>query len=431
MSALLNSIVPAAIAYTIPLLMGALGGLYSERSGVTNLCIEGLMLMGCFVCAVVMTLLEGTVSGLALLAAGLAAAVFFTAVYSILHAVASINLKADQTISGTAINMLSTALTVYLARALTNSGNITIHGVVPASIEEFLPAGFHNLLWSVLAVVLVCLLLSWIVKLATGGKKKASVTSGLVYWILEAAMLALVLSLFLPEMAASLIAAALVAADSLVLRKKGLFASVPVLKTGNSAPSRDSAFAAVMIIIAGLISVPGFGSFFRNLLFRRVYWTTVVCLLIWGASYFLLYKTSFGLRLRACGEHPSAVASAGVNVYKMRYIGVIASGALAGLGGAVYLVTVGGEFNSASGMNGLGFLAIAGLIFGQWKPLGILGSTFFFGFCYTMANMSRIVPALSFIPAGIFSAFPYVATLIVLIFTSKRNAAPLASGVPY
>ena len=131
MSALLNSIVPAAIAYTIPLLMGALGGLYSERSGVTNLCIEGLMLMGCFVCAVVMTLLEGTVSGLALLAAGLAAAVFFTAVYSILHAVASINLKADQTISGTAINMLSTALTVYLARALTNSGNITIHGVVP------------------------------------------------------------------------------------------------------------------------------------------------------------------------------------------------------------------------------------------------------------------------------------------------------------
>ena len=114
MSSLLNSVVPSAIAYTIPLLMGALGGLYSERSGVTNLCIEGLMLMGCFCCAVVMTLLNGIVSGNALFLLGLGAAVLFTAIFSILHAVASINLKADQTISGTAINLLSTALTVYL-----------------------------------------------------------------------------------------------------------------------------------------------------------------------------------------------------------------------------------------------------------------------------------------------------------------------------
>lgn len=310
---LLYSIFPAAIAYTIPLLMGALGGLFSERSGVTNLCIEGLMLMGCFVCAAVMHAISAIVGMNVAFVIGILAGMLAATLLSVLHGVAAINLKADQVISGTAINMLSTALTVYLAQTLTGSGNITLsHSVVP---------------WD-----------------------------------------------------------------------------IPVLS-----------------------KIPLIG----GMLFHRMFWTTILCLLIWGASWFLLYKTSFGLRLRACGEFPSAVASAGVNVHRMRYIGVLASGALSGLGGAVYLITMGGEFNSSSGMNGLGFLAIAGLIFGQWKPLGILGSTFFFGLCYTIANMSRVVPAFASLPQGLLSAFPYVATLIALVLSSKKSAAPLASGVPY
>ena len=232
---------------------------------------------------------------------------------SVLHAIAAINLRANQVISGTAINMLSTAVTLFLAQTITGSGNITI-------------------------------------------------VRG-------------------------------------VLRQ-----DIPVLSR-----------------------IPVIG----QLLFHNTYWTTWLCLLLWGVSWFLLYKTSFGLRLRACGEHPSAVASAGVNVHRMRYIGVLASGLLSGLGGACILVTYAGEYNAGSGINGLGFLAIAALIFGQWKPLGILGSTFFFGLCMTIANMGKVFPVFQNIPAGYLGMFPYVATLIALVFSSRRSAAPLASGEPF
>ena len=290
----ITSIIPSAIAYTIPILMGALGGLYSERSGVTNLCIEGLMLFGVFSAAATIVKLQA-IPGFSFVLAiviGILVAMAASALLSLLHAFAAINLKANQVISGTAINMLSTAVTLFLAQTITGSGNITI-------------------------------------------------------------------------------------------------------------------------------------------VFTSTYWTTWICLLIWGASWFLLYKTSFGLRLRACGEHPSAVASAGVNVHRMRYIGVIASGLLSGIGGACILVTYAGEYNAGSGINGLGFLAIAALIFGQWKPLGILGSTFFFGLCMTIANMGKVFPIFQSIPTGYLGMFPYIATLIALIFSSRKSAAPLASGEPF
>ena len=115
----------------------------------------------------------------------------------------------------------------------------------------------------------------------------------------------------------------------------------------------------------------------------------------------------------------------------MRYIGVLTSGFLSGLGGACILVTYAGEYNAGSGINGLGFLAIAALIFGQWKPLGILGSTAFFGLCMTIANIGRILPAFSGIPMAVLGAFPYIATLVALVFSSKKSAAPLASGQPF
>ncbi len=306
----LVSIFPYAIAYTIPMLMTSLGGLYSERSGVTNLGLEGLMLVGYFASAITIKMSEATL-GVNALPIGLLVGVLAGAIFSLLHAFASINLKADQVISGTAINMLAAALTVYLARTISGSGNVRI-------------------------------------------------LMGIV-------------------------------------RK-----NVPFLS-----------------------KIPIIGPLF----FSQSYWTTWVCLIIWGLSWILLYKTSFGLRLRACGEHPSAVASAGVSVHKMRYFGVAMSGALAGLGGSVILITYSGEFNGT--VAGLGFLSIAALIFGQWKPLGILGATFFFGIATTIANVSQVIPSLQVIPPVFFKIFPYVATLLALVLFSKNSAAPKASGEPF
>ena len=306
----LTSIFPYVIAYTIPLLVTSLGGLYSERSGVVNLGLEGLMLVGSFAAAITIHLLEGLIPSGLLIPIGLLAAVIMGILYSLLHAFASITLKADQIISGTAINMLAAALTVYTARAILGSGNVRVNSIIRKDIP-------------------------------------------------------------------------------------------------------------------GLANIPVLGPLF----FSQSYWSTWLVLAILVFSWFLLYKTSFGLRLRACGEHPSAVASAGVNVHKMRYFAVCASGALAGLGGAVILVTYSGEFNGSG--DGLGFLALAALIFGQWKPLGILGATFFFGFARTVANVSQVIPSLSLIPPVWLKMFPYMVTLIALVLFSKHSAAPKADGEPY
>lgn len=307
---ILTLIFPYVIAYTIPLLITSLGGLYSERSGVVNLGLEGLMLAGSFAAAISINLLKHILPAPLLIPVGLFAAILLGILCSLLHAFASITLKADQIISGTAINMLAAALTVYLARSIIGSGNVRIDGIIRKDIP-------------------------------------------------------------------------------------------------------------------GLVNIPILGKLF----FAQTYWSTWLVLLILVLSWFLLYKTSFGLRLRACGEHPSAVASAGINVHKMRYFAVCASGALAGLGGAVILVTYSGEFNGS--VDGLGFLALAALIFGQWKPLGILGATFFFGFARTVANVSQVIPSLSVIPPIWLKIFPYIVTLIALVAFSKHSAAPKADGEPY
>ncbi len=305
-----SNIFPYVIAYTIPLLVTSLGGLYSERSGVVNLGLEGLMLVGSFGAAVSINLLEGVLPPNMLIPVGLFFAVVLGILTSMLHAFASITLKADQVISGTAINMLAAALTIYIARSVIGSGNVRVDAIVRQDIP-------------------------------------------------------------------------------------------------------------------GLVKIPILGPLF----FAQTYWSTWLVLFILLLSWFLLYRTSFGLRLRACGEHPSAVSSAGVNVHKMRYFAVGASGALAGLGGAVILVTYSGEFNGS--VDGLGFLALAALIFGQWKPLGILGATFFFGFARTIANVSQVIPSLSIIPPIWLKIFPYFVTLIALVLFSKKSAAPKASGQAY
>jgi simple sugar transport system permease protein len=173
--------------------------------------------------------------------------------------------------------------------------------------------------------------------------------------------------------------------------------------------------------------IPLIGPFF----FRNTYITTYIGFLILAASAFVLYKTRFGLRLRSCGEHPQAADSAGINVYAMRYAGVMISGALAGIGGLVFVVPTSIEFNHD--VSGYGFLALAVLIFGQWKPARILAAAFFFGL---MKAVSSSYSGISFlaainIPAYVYKMIPYIATLVVLAFSSKSSQAPKAEGIPY
>ena len=195
-------------------------------------------------------------------------------------------------------------------------------------------------------------------------------------------------------------------------------------------------FLARNITGSGNIRITGFQPFdvpllsqipiVGNLFFTKTYWTTWLILAVVALSAFILKKTAFRLRLRACGEYPQAAEAAGINVRKMRYIGVLISGAFSGLGGAILLATIAGEFTGT--VAGLGFLALAALIFGQWRPFGILAATFFFGFASTVANVSQVIPALAVFPPFILKVFPYVVTLIALVLFSKSSQAPKAAG---
>jgi ABC-type uncharacterized transport system permease subunit len=307
----IEQITPYAIIFTIPLLITALGGLFSERSGIVNIGLEGLMIIGAFAGAFTTYKLQALYpNNPSALWIGLLVAVLAGAIFSLLHAFASINLSADQVISGTAINMIAGAITIFLARNMTGSGNIRINSFVPFNIP----------------------------------------------WLSD----------------------------------------IPII---------------------------------GPLLFTKTHWTTWIVLLIVALSSFVLYKTPFGLQLRACGEHPHAAEAAGISVKRMRYYGVMISGAFSGLGGAIIIVTYSGEFTGS--VAGLGFLALASLIFGQWKPLGVLAATLFFGVASTIANVSQVIPSLSVFPPIILKVFPYVVTLIALIVFSKSSRAPKAVGEPY
>jgi ABC-type uncharacterized transport system permease subunit len=275
-----------------------------------NIGLEGLMVIGSFASALTIRLLEGSM-GPAAIWVGLLVAAIAGIAFSMLHAFASVTLSANQIISGTAINAIAAALTIFFARGIIGSGNIQI-------------------------------------------------IQGLIRF------------------------------------------DVPILS-----------------------GIPIIGRMF----FQNSYATTWVVLLILGIAYYVLYYTPQGLRLRSCGEHPHAADAAGINVALTRYIGVGLSGAFAALGGAIIIVTYSGQFNGS--VAGLGFLALASLIFGQWKPLGILGSTLFFGFATTMANVSQVIPQMQVFPEVLLKTFPYIATLIALVLFSKSSQAPKAVGEPF
>lgn len=299
--------------FTIPLLIVALGGMFSERSGVVNIALEGVMTMGAFVSILFLNLTGGFMSGQLQLLLAILIAMLTGMIFSLPHAYAAINMKADQVISGTALNMFAPAFAIFIARIIQGVQQI-----------EF--------------------------------KNTFRITS------------------------------------------------VPLLG-----------------------KIP----FLGKLLFSNTYITTYLGILILIVSTIVLYKTRFGLRLRACGEHPQAADAAGINVHKMQYAGVIISGALAGLGGLVYVVPTSTNFNAT--VSGYGFLALAVLIFGQWKPMKILYASLFFGCLKAISAAYSGIPFLNNlgIPSYFYKMIPYVATLIVLVFTSKNSQAPRASGVPF
>ncbi len=310
---LIQNTLPVAI----PLLLVALGGMFSERSGVINIALEGIMLFGAFFGTLfVFNAQDSNLNPQVILLIGMLVAAVSGFIYSLLLSFAAVTMKADQTITGTALNMMIPAAILLFAKMFFNSDGITTN--VPFYIKE-----------------------------------------------------------------------------------------VPVLS-----------------------QIPVIGDLF----FQKTYITVYIGILFLIISTIVFYKTKFGLRLRACGEHPQAADSVGINVYFMRYAGVSLSGVLGGIGGFFYAVGVmDGNVNGHTGVAGFGFLALAVLIFGQWKPIRIFFAALFFAFLRTLAYSIALIPFLNNLNINqtYYKMLPYVATMVVLAFTSKKSRAPKAEGIPY
>ncbi|OPX44453.1 branched-chain amino acid transport system / permease component [Ruminiclostridium hungatei] len=310
---LIQNTLPVAI----PLLLVALGGMFSERSGVINIALEGIMLFGAlFGCLSVYLIQGNSLNPQLILLLGMLVSAAAGFVYSLLLSFAAVNLKADQTITGTALNMLVPAAMLLFAKMYFNSDGIT------TDVDFYV---------------------------------------------------------------------------------KG---------------------------IPGLKTIPVLGRMF----FQNTYITVYIGTLFLVIATVIFYRTRFGLRLRSCGEHPQAADSVGINVYFMRYAGVSISGILGGMGGFFYAVGVmDGNINGHTGVAGFGFLALAVMIFGQWKPIKILFAALFFAFLRTLAYSIALIPFLYALDINqtFYKMLPYLATMVVLAFTSKRSRAPKAEGIPY
>lgn len=308
-------LVQQTMFFAIPLLIVALGGMFTERGGVTNIALDGCMIIGAFAGIFFINQMQDHMSGQFLLILACLVAAAVGGVFSLFLAYSAINMKADQVIGGTALNLIAPAFAIYAARSLQENGVQQITFVNSFRVSK-----------------------------------------------------------------------------------------VPVLG-----------------------DIPVIGKMF----FCNCYLTTLIGIIILIISVIVIYKTRFGLRLRACGEHPHAADSVGINVYKMRYAGVIISGILGGLGGVVFIIPTSTNFNAT--VAGYGFLALAVLIFGQWKPIRIAFASLFFGFMKAIAAAYNVVPFLAHLPitSEFYKMIPFIATLIVLAFSSKKSQAPAAVSVPY
>ena len=335
-------LIQQTLLYAVPLMIVALAGVFAERSGIINLALEGIMIFGAFIGVLFVRSMQSfevftnavmqgnwlTLQGLELLAMLVAA--ILGAVFSLLLSFASINLKADQTIGGTALNLMAPALVLFLVRILANQNTLQM------------------------------------------------VTGDAASWFMI---------------------------------KKSTF-DIP--------KNQDIGFLGETFL-------------------HKVYLATYICIILFIVLSIILYKTRFGLRMRACGENPQAAASLGINVFKMRYAGTTISGALAGMGGFVYALTT-ANCTANGDVAGFGFLALAVMIFGNWKPGNIALSSLLFGLfkCIAAAYSTLDINgdgvymlAEIGISSHLYRMLPYLVTLIVLAFTSKKSRAPKAEGIPY
>ena len=198
------------------------------------------------------------------------------------------------------------------------------------------------------------------------------------------------------------------------------------VKAMNTAMNPDNHSSEISYVAARERFMVNIGGFEFN-------WFMLLVIVAVVVVYILLYKTKFGLRLMACGEHPQAADSVGINVYRMRWSGVLLSGMLGGVGGLCYILAGVSLWKFENGVAGFGFLALAVMIFGQWKPLRIAVSALLFGLFRALSNVYGgfdFLAALN-IPGNVYNMLPYIISLVVLAFTSKKSRAPKAEGIPY
>ncbi len=300
------------LLFAAVLMLVALGGCFSEHSGVINLGLEGVMVMGSLGGALTMKYLPAGTPAVLMVLLVVLISMASGALYTVLLGVASINFKADQTLVGTAMNMLAAAAATVLVKAI------------------------------------------------------------------------------------------------------------------NLAENPDNVSSAIQYGTAKKAFIINIGNFQFN-------WFVPIAIVLLIASYVILYRTRFGLRLMACGEHPQAADSVGISVFKMRWAGVLISGMLGGLGGIVYITAGVSEWKFETGVAGFGFLALAVMIFGQWKPQRIALAALLFGFFRALSNVYSgfaMLAALK-LPGTIYNMMPYIISLVVLAFTSQNSKAPKAEGIPY
>lgn len=308
----LSLIVSSTLVYSAPLIFTALGGTFSENSGIVNVGLEGIMTMGAFT-SIVFNLSFASTFGTATPWLGALLGGIVGIIFSLLHAVATVNWRADHVISGTVLNLMAPPLAVFLVKAIYNKGQ-----------TENINQNF------------------------------------------------------------------------------GYF-SFP-----------------------GLANIPVIGPiFFKNT--SAPAWVAIVLSIF---LYWVLYKTRFGLRLRSSGENPQAADTLGINVYKMRYAGVLISGFLGGIGGAVFAEAIAGNF-SVSTIAGQGFMALAAMIFGRYNPIGAMLSSLFFGFAQSLSIIGDQIPGISSLPSVYLQIAPYVLTIIVLVVFFGKTVGPAADGQNY
>ena len=314
----MNTVIIDGLSFALPLFIMAIGGIYSEKSGVTNLALEGLQGFGAFTGALAAVLVAGNFAGNSSIPFYIAMlfAVVGGMLFSLIHALLCIRFRANMVISGVVINILAMALTSFLTKQINA-------GVFGAASDKF------------------------------------------------------------------------------------------VLGVSNR------------ITVPGISAVPVLGAVFTN-----VYPFEIVIVIVALIAWFVMYKTKFGLHLRACGDNPHAVDAAGIEVGRVRLAAVMVSGALSGLGGICFAYSISANFSNAIYV-GYGYLAIAALIFGNWKILPTLGACLLFGFA--RSGGYRIVQLLA-MPSSyqdLVMILPYALTLFLLIFFSKHNRSPRALGVIY